>query len=106
MAGRTAIVSESDSELVKIRRLFTFSVVWGARTWAVCGRNHYVLGFFGSVGLAVIILDAVSTAIVDAPGVTLNTRSPVSDPGTIHLVQIEQSHPHVSRIWVFSGSTD
>lgn len=38
-------------------------VVWGARTWAVCGRNRYIFGFFGTVGLAVMILDIVSDLI-------------------------------------------
>jgi hypothetical protein len=66
-----AVVSKSDSELANFCDVLTSSVVWGARTWAVCDRNRYVLGFFGSIGLAIIILDVVSTTMAGAHGVCL-----------------------------------
>ena len=37
-----------------------YQAVWGARTYAVFNGNKWVLALFGSLGLAVIILGAVS----------------------------------------------
>lgn len=34
-------------------------IVWGARTFAVFGKNRWILIFFGTIGLMVIILDII-----------------------------------------------
>lgn len=63
--GRTAVIGETYYMLdLSCFILTRYLVVWGARTYAVFGKNRIVLGFFATVGLSCIILDIVNWLVM------------------------------------------
>jgi len=72
VAGRSAVVSAYSAKIWLKRLNERSSVVWAARTFAVWGKNRWVLLFFGSIGLMIIILD-----IIQAPKHSCNGSSTV-----------------------------
>jgi hypothetical protein len=60
LLGRAAVIREYQLPHLCIISSHVTSVVWTARTYAVFGRNRFILIFFGAIGLTCIILDVVS----------------------------------------------
>ncbi|KIM40795.1 hypothetical protein M413DRAFT_72793, partial [Hebeloma cylindrosporum] len=52
------IIPYSFSDL--IITVIAYQAVWGARTYAVFNRNRWILAFFGSLGITILVFGAVS----------------------------------------------
>ncbi|KAF9457793.1 hypothetical protein BDZ94DRAFT_1337822, partial [Collybia nuda] len=97
IAGKiTLTVSFSDcdagykiSSALSVLGRFAIIVVWGGRTWAVCGKNRYILAFFGIIGLLIMILDIVPTSFLHP--ITIADRTIVGGLLSIFMVIFEIS---------------
>lgn len=64
----------------------TFTVVWGARTYAVCNKNKIVLLLFGCLGLFIVVLSTVGATII----IMLAPTNTYADSYILYCMQWEQ----------------
>ncbi|GLB45003.1 hypothetical protein LshimejAT787_1900810 [Lyophyllum shimeji] len=70
ITGKYDLIRCLEASALSIAGRAAVVIVWAARTFAVFGRNRWILIFFGAIGLMVIILDIIEVPTNTCKGVS------------------------------------